>query len=152
MSLLRASPSRWTPRMLSVFRIVVGLLFMLHGTQKMFGFPPSERARPFELMSQMGLAGVLETFGGALIVLGLLTRPVAFILAGEMAVAYFQAHFPRGFFPTRNGGEGAVLFCFSFLYLMLAGAGPWSVDAMLAGSADTPAARDHERERIEHAA
>jgi len=153
MSLLQPSSSPWTARMLSIFRIVTGLLFMLHGTQKMFGFPPTDRPpMPFDLMSQMGLAGVLETFGGALIVLGLLTRPVAFLLAGEMAVAYFQAHFPRSFFPTVNGGEAAVLYCFSFLYLMLAGAGPWSVDAMIAGTKAPPAGRAPERERLEHVA
>jgi putative oxidoreductase len=100
-------------------------------------------------MSQMGLAGVLETFGGALIVVGLLTRPVAFVLAGEMAVAYFLAHHPLSFFPVSNGGEPAVLYCFTFLYLMLAGGGPWSVDALLSGrrpkgGAETPAVR-HKR-------
>src|SRR3954465_6758786 len=117
MSMFEPGSPRWTSRMLSVFRIVVGLLFFLHGTQKMFGFPPSSmQMPPFNLMSQFGIAGVLETFGGALIVLGLLTRPVAFLLAGEMAVAYFTAHFPKGFFPVSNGGEAAVLYCFSFLY------------------------------------
>ena len=106
MSMFEPGSPRWTSRMLSVFRIVVGLLFMLHGTQKMFGFPPSNMPpMPFNLMSQLGLAGVLEVFGGALIVLGFLTRPVAFLLAGEMAVAYFQAHFPRSIYPTSNGGE-----------------------------------------------
>ena len=141
MSLLAPAPSPWTGRLLSVLRIVTGLLFMMHGTQKMFGFPSGEMSRPFELMSQMGLAGVLETFGGAMIVLGLLTRPVAFILAGQMAVAYFQAHFPRSFFPTLNGGEPAALFCFIFLYLMMAGAGPWSIDALLARSRAETVAR-----------
>jgi putative oxidoreductase len=132
MSIFEPGSPPWTSRMRSVFRIVIGLLFMLHGTQKMFGFPPSNMpAMPFNLMSQFGIAGVLETFGGALIVLGFLTRPVAFVLAGEMAVAYFQAHFPRGFYPTSNGGEAAVLYCFSFLYLMFAGAGAWSIDARM---------------------
>jgi putative oxidoreductase len=88
----------------------------------------------FNLMSQLGVAGVLEVFGGAAIVLGLFTRPVAFLLAGEMAVAYFQVHFPKSFYPMVNGGEPVVLFCFVYLYLMFAGAGPWSVDAMIARS------------------
>src|SRR6476646_6524957 len=115
MSMFEPGSPRWTSRMLSVFRIVVGLLFMLHGTQKMFGFPPSNMPpMSFNLMSQMGVAGVLEVFGGALIVLGFLTRPVAFLLAGEMAVAYFQAHLPRSIYPISNGGEPAVLYCFSF--------------------------------------
>ena len=131
MSLLAPASPPWPDRLLSVLRIVTGLLFMMHGTPKMFGFPPSGRTMSFDLMSQMGLAGVLETFGGAMIVLGLLTRPVAFILAGEMAVAYFKAHFPRSFYPILNNGEPAVLFCFIFLYLTLAGAGSWSIDAIL---------------------
>jgi len=139
--------------MLSVLRIVAGLLFMLHGTQKMFGFPPNPQmpAMHFNLMSQIGLAGVLETFGGLAIVLGLFTRPVAFLLAGEMAVAYFQAHFPRGFYPVVNGGEPAVLYCFVFLYLMLAGAGPWSIDALLA-KPDSDHASDAGRRRYGAAA
>src|SRR6185312_15789694 len=133
MSIFQTARSPWTGRLLSVLRIVVGLMFMLHGTQKMFGFPPNPQMRgmTFNLMSQMGLAGVLETFGGALIVLGLLTRPVAFLLAGEMAVAYFQAHFPRSFWPVLNGGEHTVLYCFIYLYLVVTGAGPFSVDAEL---------------------
>jgi putative oxidoreductase len=120
----------WAPRMLSVLRIITGLLFIAHGTMKFFNFPPSEMfAGGVELVSLMGLAGILELVGGALIVLGLLTRPVAFILSGEMAVAYFMAHAPSSFFPVINQGESAVLFCFVFLYLACAGAGPWSVDA-----------------------
>jgi putative oxidoreductase len=138
MSMFEPGSPRWTSRMLSVFRIVVGLVFMLHGTQKLFGFPPSNMPpMPFNLMSQMGVAGVLEVFGGALIVVGFLTRPVAFLLAGEMAVAYFQAHFPRSIYPTSNGGEPAVLYCFSFLYLMFAGGGAWSIDALFARRTET---------------
>src|SRR3954467_4507090 len=115
MSMFEPGSPRWTSRMLSVFRIVVGLLFILHGTQKMFGFPPSNMPpMPFNLMSQIGLAGVLEAVGGALVLLGAFTRPVAFLLSGEMAVAYFQVHFQRGFFPTSNGGDTPVLFCFIF--------------------------------------
>jgi putative oxidoreductase len=105
---------------------------MAHGTQKLFGWPADEPQQTVDLMSQAGLAGILETFGGLLLLLGLLTRPVAFILAGEMAVAYFMAHAPRGFWPIVNRGELPVLFCFLFLYLAAVGAGPWSMDATLA--------------------
>jgi len=103
-------------------------------------------------MSQMGLAGILETFGGLAILLGLLTRPLAFLLAGEMAVAYFQAHFPKSIYPTVNGGEPAVLYCFVFLYLVFVGAGPWSIDAMVshARSAHIPA--DTSRRKLDVAA
>lgn len=120
----------WTPRMLSVLRIATGLLFLEHGTQKLLGFPPSEHAGA-ALLSLIGVQGILELVGGFLILIGFLTRPVAFILAGDMAVAYFMAHAPNGFFPTLNGGQLAILFCFVFLYLVFAGAGPWSVDAQL---------------------
>ena len=106
---------------------------MLHGTQKLFKFPAGDApALALELMSQRGLAGVLEVFGGALIVLGLFTRPVAFVLAGQMAVAYFQFHLARSFWPIKNGGEPAVLFCFIFLYFAIAGAGAASLDALIA--------------------
>jgi putative oxidoreductase len=133
MSIFEASHSRWTGRMLSILRIVAGFLFLVHGTMKLFNHPPMPPGSPpIELMSQMGVAGILETFGGAAILLGLLTRVIAFLLAGEMAVAYFQVHFPQGFLPVVNGGEPAVLFCFIYLYLVFAGAGPWSVDALLA--------------------
>jgi putative oxidoreductase len=118
----------WAPRMLSVLRIMTALLFMAHGTQKLLGFPPSEFSP--SLWSLLGVAGVLEMFGGALLVFGLFTRPVAFVLSGEMAVAYFMAHAPQSFFPILNGGEAAVLFCFIFLYLVFAGPGPWSIDAL----------------------
>jgi putative oxidoreductase len=122
--------------MLSVLRIVAALMFMSAGTMKLFGYPPPppmpQPMPPIQLMSQMGLAGVLETFGGLCILLGLFTRPVAFILAGEMAVAYFQAHAPNGFWPITNGGQPAVFYCFFFLYLVFAGPGTWSVDAAIA--------------------
>ncbi len=118
----------------ALLRVMTGLLFMQHGVQKLFGLLV-DPSRPWggapPMFSQFWFAGVLETFGGALIVLGLLTRPVAFLLAGEMAVAYFQAHFPRSFWPILNGGEGPVLFCFIFLHLFAVGAGPWSVDNVL---------------------
>src|SRR5215213_294457 len=135
----------WEPRMLSILRIMVGLLFLKHGTQKIFNFPPRPNARPFELWTiNPGLAGVLELVGGILIILGLFTRPVAFILAGEMAFAYFMSHAPRGFFPIGNGGnagELAILYCFVFLYLWVAGGGVWSLDRLWArgSSAAIPA-------------
>jgi putative oxidoreductase len=123
----------WSPRMLSVLRIMTGLLFLEHGTQKLLGFPPPVNPGP-SLFSLLGLQGILELVGGALIVIGLFTRPVAFILAGDMAVAYFYAHSPRGFFPTLNMGQLAILFCFVFLYLFVAGGGAWSVDQQRAAS------------------
>jgi putative oxidoreductase len=119
----------WAPRMLSILRIVAALIFMEHGTQKLFNFPPSDGPRT-ELLSLLGLAGVLELVGGLLLVLGLCTRPVAFILAGMMAVAYWMAHAPQSFFPALNGGDAAILYCFVFLYLTFAGGGPWSLDAV----------------------
>lgn len=120
--------SNWTPRLLSVLRIITAFLFMPHGAHKLFGFlaAPSE-ARP-ALFSLLGLAGVLEFFGGLLILLGLFTRPAAFVLSGLMPVAYFMAHAPQGFWPLLNKGELAVLYCFVFLYLAAAGGGTWSVD------------------------
>ena len=118
--------------MLSILRIMVGLLFLEHGTQKIFDFPPRPQARPFELLTvNPGLAGVLELVGGILIAIGLFTRPVAFILSGEMAFAYFMSHAPRGFYPISmggNGGELAILYCFTFLYFAFVGAGVWSLD------------------------
>jgi putative oxidoreductase len=121
----------WTPRALSLLRIVAAFLFIQHGTAKLFGFPAPPGQGPVPLASLPGVAGLLEVVGGALVLLGLFTRPVAFVLCGEMAVAYFMAHVPRGHFlsPTLNGGEPAVLFCFIFLLLAAAGPGPWSVDA-----------------------
>ena len=120
----------WAPRFLSILRIMTALLFLEHGTQKLLGFPASDYVPAF--MSLPWIAGVLELFGGALLAVGLFTRPVAFILSGQMAVAYFVAHAPGSFFPVLNGGESAILFCFIFLYLVFAGPGPWSVDAMRA--------------------
>lgn len=117
-----------------LLRIVAGLLFMQHGAQKLFGAfgGMGEGGETAELVSLMGLAGVLEVFGGALIVIGLLTRPVAFILAGEMAVAYFMSHLPQGFWPIENGGELAALYAFIFLFFVAHGPGPYSVDHELA--------------------
>jgi putative oxidoreductase len=118
----------WSPRMLAVLRIVTALLFLEHGTQKLLDFPPSPNPGP-PLLSLFGFQGIIEIVGGVLLVLGLFTRPVAFILAGDMAVAYWMAHAPRGFFPVLNQGDAAILYCFVFLYLAVAGAGAWSIDA-----------------------
>jgi len=120
----------WSPRVLSVLRIVTALLFMTHGTSKVLGFPFNPRYENLPLLSLTGIAGLLELVGGLLLAVGLFTRPVAFILSGEMAVAYFMAHAPRAFLPLVNQGELAVLYCFVFLYLWIAGAGPWSLDAL----------------------
>ena len=108
--------------------MAAGLLFFLHGLPKLFG--GFGRPAPVELMSQMGLAGIIEVIGGAMIGLGLFTSPVAFLASGQMAVAYFQAHAPRGLWPIMNGGELAALFCFVFLYFAAAGSGKWSIDSI----------------------
>ena len=121
----------WSPRLLSIMRIIAGFLFLWHGTMKLFNFPPSATPMEIQLISFMGLAGILEAFGGFLLFLGLFTRPVAFILSGEMAVAYFKAHAPQGFLPVVNHGELAVLYCFVFLYLASAGGGSWSLDHLI---------------------
>jgi putative oxidoreductase len=121
-----ATLDSWAPRVLSILRIVAAVLFFEHGAQKLLGFPPGHSA---ELLSLSGAAGVLELFGGALLILGLFTRPVAFLLSGEMAFAYWMVHAPKSFFPVLNGGDTAILYCFIFLYLVFAGPGPWSLDA-----------------------
>ena len=120
--------AKWTPRVLSVLRIVSGFLLVEHGTQKWLSFP-APRTSPTVLMSLSGVAGFLELVGGFLLLIGLFTRPVAFVLSGLMAFAYFIAHAPRGFWPILNGGELAALYCFLFFYFAAAGGGPWSVDA-----------------------
>ncbi len=119
----------WSPRLLGILRIVTGLLFLQHGTAKLFGVPHVAMFDGLQLFSLMGLAGILEAGGGVLIILGLLTRPVAFILAGEMAVAYFMAHAPKALLPLVNQGELAIMYCFVFLYFAIAGAGAFSIDA-----------------------
>lgn len=135
MSIYEPSPSPWTGRVLSVFRIVAALIFVSSGTMKMFGVPAGPPDMPaFDPLTQMGIGGILEVFGGLAVAVGLFTRPVSFVLSGMMAVAYFQFHAPQAFFPTSNGGIPAILYCFLFLYLTFAGAGPWSVDAMIARS------------------
>jgi putative oxidoreductase len=126
--------NEWSVRLLSVLRIITGFLFMAHGSQKLLGFPAGPDMRQPELLSLPGLAGVLELFGGALILIGLFTRPVAFVLSGLMAVAYFMAHAPQGFWPILNRGELAVIYCFVFLYLAAAGGGEWSLDRLLRSS------------------
>ena len=121
----------WGPQLQSVLRIVAAFFFMMAGTVKLFaipiGVPPNGGS--VQLMSQIGLGAVLELVGGGLLLVGLFTRPVAFVLSGEMAVAYFQFHAPGGFWPVLNGGVAAVLYCFVWLYFSAAGAGPWSLDA-----------------------
>ena len=120
----------YEPRLRSLARIMTGLTFSLHGWQKFFGaFGGLGGHRP-PLSSMLGAAGVIETIGGALIILGLFTRPVAFLLAGEMAIGYFRTHAPRGFWPITNGGELAVFYCFFYLWLSAAGPGPWSLDRL----------------------
>jgi putative oxidoreductase len=123
----------WAPRMLSVLRIVTAFLFLCHGSAKLLHVPHQAMFDNLQLMSQLGLQGVLELGGGLLLLVGVFSRPVAFVLAGDMAVAYFIAHWPKDWLPLLNGGEAAVLFCFVFLYLWIAGPGPWSVDARLRG-------------------
>ncbi|HKS88886.1 MAG TPA: DoxX family protein [Stellaceae bacterium] len=121
----------WTPRFLSVLRIVIGVLFFEHGTAKLLDFPHQATHKAFQLFTLVpGLQGLLEFIGGLLIIFGLLTRPVAFILAGDMAVAYFMSHAPRSPFPLLNGGELAIVYCFAFLYFAVAGAGVWSLDEL----------------------
>jgi putative oxidoreductase len=124
MASLYANLEKGRPYILSVLRIVVALLFLEHGLQKYFGFPSAGPAMTPLLYVQ----GAIEVVGGILLLVGAYTRVVAFILAGDMAVAYFMAHFPRSFFPAMNGGDAAVLFCFIFFYIFFAGGGPWSVD------------------------
>ena len=121
----------WGGRALSVLRIVTALLFLQHGLAKHFGFPHVASFDNLQPLSLIGLAGAIEIVGSLLLLVGLFTRPAAFIMSGEMAVAYFMAHAPRAFFPLVNQGELAVLYCFVFLFLAIEGGGPWSLDAML---------------------
>ena len=124
MTSLNATLEKGRPYILSVLRIVVALLFIEHGLEKYFGFPSAGPPMTMLLYVQ----GVIEIVGGILLLIGAYTRVVAFILAGDMAVAYFMAHFPRSFFPAVNGGDAAVLYCFAFFYMFFAGGGPWSFD------------------------
>ena len=127
MKSLYATMDRWSPYVLSILRIAAALLFLEHGLSKLFGFPIPGPT----LNNLLILAALIETVGGLLLLVGAYTRIVAFILSGEMAFAYFMAHAPRSFYPIANGGQGAILFCFIFLYLAFAGGGAWSVDRAL---------------------
>ena len=140
MANLSANYAAWTPRVLSILRIVSAFMFLAHGAQKLFGFlaPPGSPSPP--MFSQIWVGGAIEFFGGLLLLLGLFTRPVAFILSGTMAVAYFQMHawtafqkqgLSAGFWPLQNRGELAALYCFVFLFFAVAGGGPWSLDRLL---------------------
>ena len=123
--------SSWSPQLLSVLRIVAAFVFITAGTMKMFAWPAGMPAGvTVSMWSQMWIGALLEIVGGALVLVGLFTRPVAFVLAGEMAVAYFQFHYPTSFWPTVNQGVPAVIYCFVWLYFSAAGAGPWSLDAL----------------------
>jgi len=117
----------WRPQLLSVVRVVTGLLFLEHATVKLFGFPASQMPSP-DALTAFWWISVLELVGGVLLIVGLFTRIAAFVLSGEMAVAYFMAHAPQSFFPLQNGGEAAILFCFVFLYVAAAGPGAWAID------------------------
>jgi len=127
--------SRWQPQLLALLRIVTGLLFLEHGTAKLFAFPVAPAGMPDPLPTVILASAVIELVAGLLVTLGLFTRLAAFIASGEMAVAYFMAHFPKGFWPIENMGEPAILYCFIFLYLAAAGAGAWSVDSARARNA-----------------
>ena len=143
---------KFTPEMLSIVRFFVALLFLEHGSAKLLGFPPPPNGTP-ALMSLIWVQGAIELVGGALLAIGLFTRPVAFFLAGDMAVAYFMAHAPKSFFPLLNGGDGAILYCFFFLLFFVAGPGRWSVDSeALESDASDRVRTEHHGERAAHAA
>jgi putative oxidoreductase len=131
MSRILSYSKQWTPHLLSVLRIAVALLFIEHGSEKLFGFPSSQQFAFDSLTPLMWVSALLELFGGLLMLFGLFTRPVAFLLSGEMAVAYFIVHASQGFFPLENRGELAALYSFVFLFLAVAGGGKWSVDSLL---------------------
>jgi putative oxidoreductase len=135
MSIFEPAPQPWPDRVLALFRIVAGLLFVIAGTTKLFGWPPSPQPMPpIPLLSQIWIGAVLELVLGALIAVGLFTRPAAFIASGEMAVAYWQFHAPASIWPTVNMGLPAILYCFFFFYLAFSGAGAWSVDGAIANA------------------
>jgi putative oxidoreductase len=123
---------RFSPQLLAALRVMSGLLFLAHGTTKLFGFPATEMfAQPPETLSLIWFAGVIELIGGALIALGLFTRPAAFISSGQMAFAYFIGHAPQATYPVQNGGDASILYCFVFLYIAAAGPGAWALDNIL---------------------
>jgi putative oxidoreductase len=130
-TIMTETMAAWSPRALSVLRIITGLLIIEHGMGKIIGFPAYPPYAHVQPLSLIGAAGFIELIGGALLILGLFTRPAAFILSGEMAFAYFIAHAPKDFHPLINGGTLAILYCFTCLYLAMAGGGPWSVDAAM---------------------
>ena len=143
------SLSRYSPHLLALLRIVAGLLFLAHGLVKLFGFPAGAQPGQVPLFGLMGAGAIIELVTGTLIVLGLFTRPAAFLAAGQMAVAYWMFHAPSGFYPILNGGELAILYCFVFLYLAAAGPGAFSLDRIL--SAPTPAAAETNAKEMIHA-
>ena len=128
---LNETCAAWSPRILSILRIMSGLLLLQHGTAKILGFPALPQFANVQIASMSGIAGLIELIGGALLVLGLFTRPAAFVVSGMCAAAYFMAHASRSFYPIANGGELAALYCFVFFYLIFAGPGPWSVDSAI---------------------
>lgn len=130
MSALSDHAQVWQPRVLSILRIMAGLLFMEHGMSKLFNFPHGPLHPTLATEPLLFIAGILECFGGALVAIGLFTRPVAFLLSGEMAIAYFMVHARKSFFPLQNEGDAAVLFCFVFFYLFVAGGGAWGLDRL----------------------
>jgi putative oxidoreductase len=130
-AMFKIVPIHWTPKFLAALRIVAGLLFLAHGSVKVLGLPAGAAPGPQPIFTLLGIGGLIELIGGALIVLGLFTRPTAVVLAGEMAVAYFMFHAPKSVFPVLNGGDAAALYCFIFLYLAAAGPGAWSLDGLL---------------------
>lgn len=121
---------KWQPQLLAVLRIIAALLFLEHGTAKLFHFPVAQPGAPDHLPTLLLAAAIIEIVGGILVALGLFTRLAAFIMSGEIAVGYFLSHFPKSFWPVVNQGDAAILFCFAFLYISAAGPGPWSLDAM----------------------
>jgi putative oxidoreductase len=125
-----ARAQRFAPELLSVLRIVSALIFIAHGTQKLFGFPAPPASGLPAMFTLFWFGAILEVFGGLLLLVGLFTRPVAFVLSGQMAVAYWMFHAPRNVYPLLNNGDAAILYCFVFLYIVAAGPGPWSVDAV----------------------
>jgi len=129
MDSLNPTLNAWAPRMLSVLRIVAALVLLQHGIIKLFGFPAGAMPGQVPFMSMYFFAGVIEVVTGILLILGLFTRPAAFLLAGTMAAAYFIGHHPRNILPSLNGGNLAIMYCFTFLYIFFAGPGPWSIDA-----------------------